>query len=462
MNIALRRSYRLVTRGGAGLACDKDGLALGAVDLARVRLDEGCVSRCEVRSPDEIGQILRAAYGPQPDRVVFHLHRGLRGAAASIEAGDLGRAGIEAVKLGFPDLTAEAMAKLAEIADLETSNKGWETEPRVAAGEAGAGQWTTDGGGAPAADSRPTGTASDCVGGFDQADHGLLVHVNAAAAAVGGFGVAGDIALPSGVARLGRAGLLTFGAALLNDLSARGAREQVTNAIARFGLDPSRPADVVAASAYVWSRYALPLLLAEAPFRGPALDAASQAVMRLVLVKPGAFVAMQQNSNVARGLIIQAAKGGLADYASESRARPAGVEPELQTTSESARAVIASELQGGNLWAHHLVPAGVWKRNIEIARLALKDDWKPNNPSNLIGLPADPATQQALGDLLPIHNDFHPKYDKVTQYLIDAARWTFPPNLTPMQAHAILDTVAILNRELIFAREYHQIMKAEA
>ena len=77
MNVSLRRSYRLVTRGGAGLACDRDGLALGAVDLAHVRLDEGCATRCEVRSPDEIGQILRTAYGPQPDGVVLRVYQGL-------------------------------------------------------------------------------------------------------------------------------------------------------------------------------------------------------------------------------------------------------------------------------------------------------------------------------------------------------------------------------------------------
>jgi hypothetical protein len=119
MNMPIRNWYRLVPRGGAGLACDKDGVTLGSVDLARARVDAERKRRCEVRSPAEIGQVLKTAYGPQPEAVVLHFHRGLRRAAACIEAGDLCRAGIEAVMLGFPDLKPGAVAELNEIADLE-------------------------------------------------------------------------------------------------------------------------------------------------------------------------------------------------------------------------------------------------------------------------------------------------------------------------------------------------------
>ena len=122
MGLSLQRSYRLVTRGEAGLACDKEGLALGPVDLTWVRMDTDGVRRCEVRSPGEVGQILRTAYGPQPDGVISRLHRGLSRAAAAIEAGNLGRAGIEVVTLGFPDLSPGAMTKLAGLADLEKRN----------------------------------------------------------------------------------------------------------------------------------------------------------------------------------------------------------------------------------------------------------------------------------------------------------------------------------------------------
>jgi hypothetical protein len=155
MNSPLGRTYRLVTRGGPGLACDRDGAALGPVDLARARLDAEGVRHCEVRPPGEIGHVLRTAYGPQPDEVVQRLHRGLRRAAAWIDAGDLGRAGIEAVRLGLPDLTAAAMARLAGISRIEKGGTAWRTEPRVPAGQSGGGQWTTAGGDAPAAVVKP-------------------------------------------------------------------------------------------------------------------------------------------------------------------------------------------------------------------------------------------------------------------------------------------------------------------
>ena len=149
MNVASERFYRLVPRGGAGLACDAEGVALGALNLVRARVDAGGVRHCEARSPERIGQALRAAYGPQPEEVVLRLYRGLRRAAGWIEADDLCLAGIEAVLLGFPDLTP------ADIADLE-KGAAWEIEPRIPAGQTGGGQWTADGG-AAATHVRPIG-----------------------------------------------------------------------------------------------------------------------------------------------------------------------------------------------------------------------------------------------------------------------------------------------------------------
>lgn len=158
MNVASERFYRLVPRGGAGLACDAEGVALGALNLVRARVDAGGVRHCEARSPERIGQALGAAYGPQPEEVVLRLYRGLRRAAGWIEADDLCLAGIEAVLLGFPDLTPGAMAKLADIADLE-KGAAWETESRIPAGQTGGGQWTADGG-AAATHVRPIGNGS--------------------------------------------------------------------------------------------------------------------------------------------------------------------------------------------------------------------------------------------------------------------------------------------------------------
>jgi hypothetical protein len=255
---------------------------------------------------------------------------------------------------------------------------------------------------------------------------------------------------------------VAFAAALLNRADAANARDQINKAIARFGLDASRPADVMAATAYVWSRYTLPIIT-DAPFSGAALDAASEAVMRIVLVRPGSFPAMLQKSGERGGqsaeLIIAAANAGLADNAAESRARPAGVAPELQTTSRSARKAIADFLKNGKMQAHHLVPANVWGEKISIAELASKDEWEPDHPSNLIALPADLDTWKSLGGALPMHNRNHPIYDDDTRREIDQERSAFPSELTPLQAHAILDIVAMRNRNRILAGAYNPVLK---
>ena len=39
MTIAFARAYRLVPRGAAGLACDDDGVALGAVTFVEAAID---------------------------------------------------------------------------------------------------------------------------------------------------------------------------------------------------------------------------------------------------------------------------------------------------------------------------------------------------------------------------------------------------------------------------------------
>jgi hypothetical protein len=159
MPFAVDHWFRLAPRGGPGLVCDEYGLALGALELTRARLDERGARRYEVRSPGEIGRALRAAYGPQRDEVVQRLHRGLRRAAARIDAGELGLAGIEAVMLGVPDLTPDAVAKLDKLADIEKRGEAWRDQPRVPKLQPDGGQWTTDGAGAPSLDVASTGDA---------------------------------------------------------------------------------------------------------------------------------------------------------------------------------------------------------------------------------------------------------------------------------------------------------------
>jgi len=333
---------------------------------------------------------MRTTFGPQPAGVARRLHRGLRRAAAWIEVGDLGRAGVEALMLGLPDLTSEAMVKLDQMADLEKRSMAWETEPRIAAGQAGGGQWTTEDGAAPIADGRPVqtntvrrpqlalqplpspvspcGPAADATSVSANDDwRSFLVHINTVAIPANGLGAAEDFALPKSIARLGEVGLLAYTASLLNAWDAAMARDQIANAIKRFGLDPSRPADVIAATAYVWSRYQLPRRIWEVPATGPGLDAASEAVMRFVLANPGAFTSMSQRSF---NLIVMAALGGLSDLNLEHHARPEKVDPALQTRSERARAAIALNLLSGKWAAHHLVPVSVANQNADIALLA--------------------------------------------------------------------------------------------
>jgi hypothetical protein len=146
--------YRLAPRGGAGLACDQDGVALGAAVLARVRRDNEGKRHCEVSPPHRVRKVLRAAYGSQPEAEIQRLYRGLKRTAAWLEAGDMARAGIEAVYLAVPDLTDEAMAKLALLADLE-KGAAWEDEDRIPAGETGGGEWTAGDAGAAIAQTEP-------------------------------------------------------------------------------------------------------------------------------------------------------------------------------------------------------------------------------------------------------------------------------------------------------------------
>ena len=162
MNFPLARMYRLAPRGGGGLACDQAGVALGAVDLVRVGADAAGRRRCEVRPLQALERFLGAAYGPQREDVILRLHRGLGRAAKAIEAGDLCLAGIETVLLGLPDPSPQALAKLAEVAELEKGGTAWQDEPRVPAGQPDGGQWTTaaGAGGAPAVRAKPAAAVS--------------------------------------------------------------------------------------------------------------------------------------------------------------------------------------------------------------------------------------------------------------------------------------------------------------
>lgn len=290
------------------------------------------------------------------------------------------------------------------------------------------------------------------------------MHLGATPAMVAPRAVMRDIPLPANATRLSRAGLLVLGAALLDQLGEASARQQIARTITRFGLDAGRPAEATAAGAYVWSQYALPWRTS-APFTGPELDAASQAVMRFALMNPDAFGEMLQSPQPedARSYpaIMHAANAGLADYIVESRRRPCGVAPELQTTSESARAALQEMLQKGKLAVHHLVPAVTWGKYQAIAKLAQEAGWHQDNPSNLIALPRNMAEFEELGGRLPMHIGDHRIYTATTEAGIESSLRSFSTPLTPFKARAILENAALQNWIQIMRGAYHPVMKAE-
>ncbi len=482
MTFSLGRTHRLVARGEAGIACDEDGIALGAVHLVRASRTAGNTRRCEVRLPNEIDRILRTAYGPQPAGVASRIHRGLCRAAAWIEAGDLGRAGVETVGLGLPDLGPASMAKLAEVADLEKGDAtAWQNEPRVPAGQAGGGQWSSGGGvGAPSqtkgplrhvrpARSKPNSAQRRPVpakapqrhptatppSSSPSAANSLLIHTSTLAVPIG-RPIARPLGAPDGgilpeVARLGWAGLVGL-AMSLEAWTHHRQEAQIADAMSRFGLDPSRPADVAAANAYVWSRYNLSSFRG-VPSQGPAFDAACETVMRFVRMYPGVFTRPNQKSVQ---LIGEAARAGVADYVLES-ARPPGVERKYQTTSASARAAVISETElTRDVAVHHLIPPNIWKQKLYLVKLA---DWKVDNPDNLIILPRTPAAQARMGGILPIHDSRHRIYDQDTIDLINSQESVSKKPITPDQANKILGIVCKTNEIEIRSGHYGKFLR---
>jgi hypothetical protein len=136
------RFFHLSPRGAGGLACDRAGVALGDAELVRAG------PNYEVAPPAVLARLLGLAYGPQPDGLVFDLHRGLGRVARALKADELALAGIEAVLLALPDPTPDGLAKLAKW------GTAWQNQPRVPAGNPTGGQWTTDDEDAPSTPSR--------------------------------------------------------------------------------------------------------------------------------------------------------------------------------------------------------------------------------------------------------------------------------------------------------------------
>lgn len=140
--LALGRWHRLVTRGGGGLSCDRDGIALGPVPLIS-RTSSGTGSaRYATRPPVEMARAFGLAYRTMSAADLEHCLTGLDRIAKAFDRGDRALAVIMAVHLRLPEIDTPGMAKLAAATDL---HKYSPDQPRVPAGNPDGGEWTSVG-----------------------------------------------------------------------------------------------------------------------------------------------------------------------------------------------------------------------------------------------------------------------------------------------------------------------------
>lgn len=108
---ASEQYFRLANeQGSLGLSCHA-----GGVSLAGVQLLQKTAKGFAPRSADEIGALMKCAYGPETDAI--RLTRGLDVVAAALNRGDLGRAMIGAVHLRLEELSFDAATRIARADD---------------------------------------------------------------------------------------------------------------------------------------------------------------------------------------------------------------------------------------------------------------------------------------------------------------------------------------------------------
>jgi hypothetical protein len=260
--------------------------------------------------------------------------------------------------------------------------------------------------------------------------------------------------LADGALKLG-SGQIIAASTLLATMDAYTERAAVSATISKFDLDPTSAADVLAARAYVWAQHNAPLNYFDVPWSGPQLEAVAQSIMAVELARPGTLYLALQGDKLSSRYIGVAVEDGMRGGAIfESRARPENLPAELQTTVSSARAALRLEAND-QMRAHHLIPANVWEKQLDVATLASQAGWQPDSDENLIALPANEATQAERAPTLPIHNSSHPKYDATVwgQIVIEKAEHGKEP-LTPVQARAIFEKVAEEMKESIETGEW--------
>jgi hypothetical protein len=355
---------------GRGLRCDAEGLFLGR-DALLQRDSEG---NFEARPADELRKILGDAYGDDANREIHA--RSVKLVAAALNKGDLARAMMTAVLMRLPEPGSPV-----SIADVDGVLAKADFDPDEPRDEQE--RWTTDGGEstAPNTPHRDPRIQLADVGRSD-AEAAIRAAETAARASVrpvsadalspytDGLEISGDHAgnvqlastaipmgpldifsanpaswanlkrLADGSLELGPGQIVTA-AVVLSALDRRRERDAVQSAIAKFGLNPARAADVLAARAYVWANNWAPAYFVDVPWSGPQFESVCQSIMLLELARPGTLYFALHEDQQSATYLRSAVQEGLDDSDFlESRNRLAHAPMALQSTSTAARAAL--------------------------------------------------------------------------------------------------------------------------
>jgi len=250
-------------------------------------------------------------------------------------------------------------------------------------------------------------------------------------------------AIPRGAIRLG--GNILTAAQVMNSITSAIERARTVEAIERFGLNRDSSADVLAARAYVWARYLMPLNMrfwSRVPYdTDPLNHRIAEAVMRYERAHPGTAGAASRGDGAALtaidGVVDQAIAAGSAPQGALVVERTSSASPALSSSSTRARTILA--IQSNSRWrAHHLVPfAVVDGLPMPVKKAIAASGWKMDSAANLIALPANFATYLLPPNLggLPYHSGSHGvRYDNDVR----AALQPVAAGATAMQPAALL------------------------
>ena len=135
-------TYRLAPRGpgSRGLVCDREGAMLGPAPLISPVSGPGGRRVFQAVAAERLGEILKAAYGPDFDLALAERTSQLQAIARALTENRMADALIGAVHLRLPELSEAAVQRLAALAKYSPD------QPRVPKGNPDGGQWTREGG----------------------------------------------------------------------------------------------------------------------------------------------------------------------------------------------------------------------------------------------------------------------------------------------------------------------------